>query len=90
MSDKAPIKPDSSFAVRANRWALGLSRRWLRWLLLLIGLYVGLPFVAPTLMHFGVTGPARFLYTAYSPMCHQFAFRSWFLFEKRLRSGRMV
>ncbi len=75
--------PDNSFAVRVNRWALGLSRRWLTVLLLVITLYVGLPFVAPTLMHFGLTGPASFLYTAYSPLCHQLAFRSFFLFGQQ-------
>jgi len=75
--------PSQSWAIRLNQWTLSLSRHWLRWLLLLIGLYVGLPFVAPTLMHFGLTGPARLLYTAYSPMCHQFAFRSWFLYGEQ-------
>jgi uncharacterized membrane protein len=34
-------------------------------------------------MHFGLTGPAKFLYTTYSPLCHQFAFRSWFLFGEQ-------
>src|SRR5690349_6213562 len=72
-----------SLAVRLNRWALGLSRHYLRWILLVVGLYVSLPFVAPTLMHFGITGPANLLYKAYSPMCHQFAFRSWFLFGEQ-------
>jgi uncharacterized membrane protein len=75
--------PDGAFGVRANRWALGLSRHWLRWVLLVIGIYVGLPFVAPTLMHFGLTGPGRALYTVYSPLCHQFAFRSFFLFGEQ-------
>jgi uncharacterized membrane protein len=81
--NQAPIKSDASLAVRLNRWALGLSRHWLRWILLVIGLYVGLPFLAPTLMHFGLTGPAKALYTTYSPLCHQFAFRSWFLFGEQ-------
>jgi uncharacterized membrane protein len=75
--------PDNSFAVRVNRWALGLSRRWLTTLLLVIGLYVGLPFLAPTLMHFDLPGPAKLIYTAYSPLCHQFAFRSFFLFGQQ-------
>src|SRR5450755_4945627 len=83
MSASFTPPPDDSFAVRANRWALNLSRHRLRWLLLIIGLYVGLPFVAPTLMHFGLTGPANLIYTAYSPLCHQFSFRSWFLFGEQ-------
>jgi len=67
-------------AIRMQRFVLGLSRHWLMAVSLFFGLYVGLPFLAPTLMHFGATGPAHVIYTIYSPMCHQFAFRSWFLF----------
>lgn len=82
MADKR-YPPDNSFAVRINRWALSLSRHWLRVLLLVITLYVGLPFLAPTLMHFGLTGPANIIYTAYSPLCHQLAFRSFFLYGEQ-------
>lgn len=82
--------PDNSFAVRVNRWALTLSRRWLTTLLIVIGLYVGLPFLAPTLMHFDLTGPAKLIYTAYSPLCHQFAFRSFFLFGAQPAYPRAV
>jgi uncharacterized membrane protein len=46
-------------------------------------LYVGLPFLAPALMKTGVTAPARVLYTIYSPLCHQFGFRSFFLFGEQ-------
>jgi uncharacterized membrane protein len=60
-----------------------MSRYWLRILLVVMGLYVSLPFAAPTLMHLGLTGPANLLYTAYSPMCHQLPFRSWFLFGEQ-------
>jgi uncharacterized membrane protein len=74
---------ENSLAVRINRWAMGLSRNWLRSLLILIGLYAFLPFAAPVFMHFGLTGPAKLVYTMYSPMCHQFAFRSWFLFGEQ-------
>lgn len=74
---------DKSFAVRANRWTLSLTRHWLRVVIIVIGLYAGLPVLAPVLMHFGLTGPAKVLYTVYSPTCHQFAFRSWFLFGQQ-------
>ena len=46
-------------------------------------LYVGLPFAAPTLMKLGAEVPARVIYTMYSPLCHQFAFRSFFLFGEQ-------
>jgi uncharacterized membrane protein len=47
---------------------------------LFIFLYVGIPFLAPVFMKAGWTGPARTIYSVYKPLCHQLAFRSWFLF----------
>ncbi|MEZ4667308.1 MAG: DUF2085 domain-containing protein [Anaerolineae bacterium] len=70
-------------AVRLNRFVLGLSRHWLRVVLFLLITYSTLPVIAPTLMKLGVTGVAKILYTMYSPMCHQFAFRSVFLFGEQ-------
>jgi uncharacterized membrane protein len=67
------------FALRANLWTLRLARNWLRIVLTMLAIYVTLPFVAPTLMRLGVEGPARAIYTLYSPFCHQFAFRTIFL-----------
>lgn len=46
-------------------------------------LYVGLPFVAPTLMKAGLTTLASVIYRIYSALCHQFAFRSFFLFGEQ-------
>lgn len=69
-----------SFGLRLNLWMLTLTRNWLKIALVIIGLYASLPFVAPTLMRLGATGPANVLYTLYSPMCHQFSFRSIFLY----------
>jgi uncharacterized membrane protein len=45
-----------------------------------IGLYAGLPWLAPVLMRIGWTGPAEAIYTLYSTQCHQMAQRSYFLF----------
>jgi uncharacterized membrane protein len=70
-------------AVRLNRFVLWLSRHWLRVALIVIGTYAALPYVAPALMKLGLTEPARALYTLYSPFCHQFAFRSFFLFGEQ-------
>lgn len=67
-------------AVRVNRGLLFISRHWLAIFNLLVLAYVGLPFVAPVLMQAGLERPARWIYKAYSPLCHQWAFRSWFLF----------
>ncbi len=67
-------------AVRMQRGVLWLTRHWTALVALFFGLYVTLPFAAPVLMHAGAEGPARVIYAIYAPMCHQFAFRSWFLF----------
>jgi uncharacterized membrane protein/glutaredoxin len=79
-SDEQRPAVNHSQAVRLNKSVLFMSRHWLAGLNLLVLLYVGLPFMAPTLMKVGAEQPARWIYRAYSPLCHQLAFRSWFLF----------
>jgi len=69
-----------TWGMRMNRGVRFFSRHWLAAFSLVILVYAGLPFVAPTLMKVGATGPARVIYTLYSPFCHQFAFRSFFLY----------
>jgi uncharacterized membrane protein len=64
----------------SDRFSLWFSKHYLALLNLLVFLYVGLPFLAPTLMKAGLTTPARIIYSVYSPLCHQFGFRSFFLF----------
>lgn len=56
------------------------SKHWLAVFNTFAFFYVGLPMLAPVLMYSGLTGPARVIYTAYGPMCHQMASRSFFLF----------
>jgi len=65
---------------RASFW---LSKHYLIVLNLFMFLYVGLPFLAPTLMKAGAPIPAQVIYKIYSPLCHQFAFRSFFLFGEQ-------
>lgn len=67
----------------ADRFSLWLSRHWLAVVNLLVFVYVGLPFLAPVLMKVGATIPANAIYTAYSPLCHQLGFRSFFLFGEQ-------
>lgn len=67
-------------ADRISNW---ISRHYLLLLNLFMALYVGLPFLAPTLMKMGVEVPARVIYTIYSPLCHQFGFRSFFLYGEQ-------
>lgn len=77
----APVTRDQ--AIGLNRGLLFFARHWLAAFNLAVLVYVGLPFVAPTLMHLGYERQARWIYTVYSPLCHQLAFRSWFLFGEQ-------
>lgn len=66
-----------------DRISFWIARRYLLLLNLFMFFYVGLPFLAPTLMKAGVELPARAIYRIYSPLCHQFGFRSFFLFGEQ-------
>lgn len=72
-----------SLVIRADRLIYSFSRHWLAVFNIVVVIYVGLPVLAPVLMNAGVTGPARVIYTVYSPMCHQMASRSFFLFGEQ-------
>jgi uncharacterized membrane protein len=57
-----------------------LSRYWFILLSSVLGIFIGLPFLAPVFMHFEWVGAARLVYFIYSWMCHQLPERSFFLF----------
>ncbi len=65
---------------RLGHW---LSHSYLGLLNLLLFIYVGLPVLAPVLMEAGHPELARPIYTVYGAVCHQLAFRSWFLFGEQ-------
>jgi uncharacterized membrane protein len=73
-----------------NRAILSFTRHWLLAFNLAVLVFVGLPFLAPVLMKAGATGPAQAIYRVYSPLCHQLAFRSWFLFGEQAAYPRAV
>ncbi len=73
-----------------DRILLTLTRRWLFFLNLLVAIYVGLPMLAPVLMHNGMTRSAGLIYRIYSPMCHQLASRSFFLFGEQSAYPRAI
>jgi uncharacterized membrane protein len=66
---------------RVSYW---IARHYLLLLNLFMLVYVGLPFLAPTFMKLGAETPARAIYRMYSPLCHQFAFRSFFLYGEQI------
>jgi uncharacterized membrane protein len=67
-----------------------LSKHWLAVVNVAIALYAGLPLLAPVLMAAGITAPARTIYVLYSPMCHQMASRSFFLFGDQVAYPREI
>jgi len=69
-----------SFVLATQRFIYWLSKHWLALVNLFIIIYLALPFAAPVFMEVGWTGPAQTIYSIYKPLCHQLAFRSWFLF----------
>jgi len=68
---------------RSDRVYFWIAQHYLAVINWLVFVYVGLPFLAPTLMKIGAEVPAKIIYTIYSPLCHQFAFRSFFLFGEQ-------
>lgn len=67
----------------ADRFTHWFSRHYLMVLNLFIFLYVGLPFLAPFFMQAGMPALAKPIYTVYGAVCHQMAFRSWFLYGEQ-------
>ena len=78
---RLPANPRlNRFAVTVDRLVAWLARHWLAVFNVVVALFIGLPFLAPLLMHAGATGAGRLIYTLYSPTCHQLPERSFFLF----------
>lgn len=68
---------------KADRFSYWLSNHYMTLFNAFVIFYLGLPVLAPVLMNFGAATPARLIYRAYGAVCHQFAFRSWFLFGEQ-------
>lgn len=72
-----------TWKVRSNLWIYGLTRHWLKGVIVFWLIFASLPWAAPILMKIGATGPAELIYRIYTPMCHRFTFRSFFLFGEQ-------
>ena len=70
-----PIQPSKSD--RLSRW---FSNHYMVILNLFTFFYVFFAVLAPTFMKIDWQVPARVIYKVYSPLCHQLAFRSFYLF----------
>jgi len=64
-----------------SRW---FSNHYMVLLNLFSFFYLFMAVMAPTLMKVGWERPAKVIYTVYRPLCHQLAFRSFFLFGEQL------
>ena len=76
----AALPRKRTLAILANRWAYGLCRHWLLVVNVFLGIYVGLPWLAPVFMKLGWTVAGQAIYLIYSTQCHQLPERSFFLF----------
>jgi uncharacterized membrane protein len=66
-----------------KRLALTISRHWFETFLIVYGVWVFVPFLAPVFMQMGWTGAGRAVYFIYSFFCHQLPERSFFWFGER-------
>ncbi len=81
--DKKVAAREASIPVKitkADRFSNWISRHYMLLLNGLVVIYIGLPFLAPLMMSAGYTRPATVIYRFYGLVCHQLAFRSWFIF----------
>jgi uncharacterized membrane protein len=71
-------------STKSDRFSHWFSNHYMVLLNLFTGLYLLLTFLAPIFMKVGWQRPAKVIYRVYSPLCHQLAFRSFFLFGEQL------
>ncbi len=67
----------------SERFSLWFSRHYLALINIVLALYVFLPFLAPVMMRLGQVEKANTIYRLYRPLCHQLAYRSFFLFGEQ-------
>ena len=68
----------------AGNLARLLERRWLAFANGLTAIFLGLPFLAPLLLRADRADLANLIYSAYQVTCHEWPFRSYFLFGEQL------
>lgn len=61
-----------------------LRRYWIVPVSVFLGIYVGLPLLAPLFMHGGIPSAGHAIYAIYALFCHQLPERSYFLFGSKL------
>jgi uncharacterized membrane protein len=89
-----PAEPDAgdSWRLRVDRHVASASNTvvhavLLHWLAILnvgLAVFLALAFLAPALVAAGLHGPGAWIYSAYALACHQWPFRSFFLFGQQV------
>jgi uncharacterized membrane protein len=66
-----------------DRVVYGITHHWLAFFNAAVALFTALSVAAPLLLAAGATTPARLIYLAYIPACHQLPERSYFLLGEK-------
>jgi uncharacterized membrane protein len=73
-----------------DRITLWMSKHYLALFNIFVSAYLGFALLAPVLMNAGFLRPANILYRMYGVVCHQLAFRSFFLFGEQIAYPRAI
>ena len=71
------------FILFIDRIIMLIGKHWLAMVASFLFIFSALPFLAPVLMHDGITAPAEGIYKAYSLTCHQLSYRTFFFFGEQ-------
>ncbi len=74
----------------ADTFTYWFSRHYVAVINIIVIIYLGLPVLAPVLMKAGIEAPARLIYRGYGLVCHQLAFRSFFIFGEQAAYPRQA
>lgn len=69
--------------IALDRMIYYLARHWVLIIAIVVGVYIGLPLLAPIFMQLGWKNAANVIYIVYSTQCHQLPERSFFLFGSK-------
>ena len=75
------VQSDQKLSSKIGSW---VKRHYLAVINIALAIYVFLPMMAPVLMKTGHTNAADVVYKLYKPLCHQLAYRSFFLFGEQM------
>jgi len=86
MVEKSPLLDQvyqQAVWTKADSFSSWLSKHYMFLFNLMVAIYLGLAFLAPVLMKARLEIPATVLYKAYSLVCHQLGYRSFYLFGEQ-------